>query len=78
MASRLAVVEHRALDIECQPLGILCRGIRVLIFDDIAVGKIASDITGRPVFGHRLCSPVDGAGLKGFKGDIIIEVVVVA
>ena len=59
-------------------MGILRRGVRVLILDDIAVGKIASDIAGRPVFGYCLCPAVDGTSLKGFKGDIIIEVVVVA
>ena len=73
-----AVGKYRALNVKGQPLRILRRGVGVFIFNDIAVGKIAPDVAGSPVLGNVLFATVDGAGLKGFESDVVVQVIVVA
>ena len=76
--SHPSVAEHRALNIKRQPTRILGGFVFLLIFDDVMIREIFTGITCRPVFGIVFKTQVKRSGLKRFKGDVVIQIVVVA
>ena len=73
-----SVTEHRTLNIKSQPARILGGFIFLFIFDDVMIRKIFPGITRRPVFGIIFKTQIKRTGLKRFKGDVIIQIIVVA
>ena len=73
-----SVAEYRTLNIKCQPAGILRGFVFLFIFDDVVIREIFPGITRRPVFGIIFKTQIKRTGLKRFKGDVIIQIVVLA
>ena len=72
------IAERRLFVVDGQPGGIGRRLVRRGLFDNLLIVEIAAAILGRPLFGGALLAQVERARLKGFEGDIIVKVVVVA
>lgn len=74
----LAIAEYWTLDIKRQLTRILGWFVFLLIFDDVFFIEIFTGITRGLVFGVVFYTQIKGTCFKRFKGDIIIEVIIVA
>ncbi|CAH0266011.1 hypothetical protein SRABI106_02930 [Rahnella aquatilis] len=76
--AHLAVGELRAMDIECQPAGILRCLIFHISFNDKVFAEITALILRRPIFRRGFHAEIKRAGLKRLQRHIVVEVIVVA